>query len=109
MLIIGCQFEQIDWYKRNPILRKSAQNFRRCPSEGIHMTANSAVASTSGKVHPAALQETQRGLRAWMPMLLRFIPFALVLGAQAAQKGLCVVKVPFTTGPNFGVRAWVPV
>ncbi|WP_211238334.1 AzlC family ABC transporter permease [Deinococcus pimensis] len=31
-----------------------------------------------------------------------FIPFALVLGAQATQKGLSAVEVPLMTGLNFG-------
>lgn len=43
-----------------------------------------------------------RGLRAALPMMLGFVPFALVLGAQAAQKGLSVVEVPLMTGLNFG-------
>lgn len=34
--------------------------------------------------------------------MLGFVPFALVLGAQAAQKGLGAVEVPLLTGLNFG-------
>jgi 4-azaleucine resistance transporter AzlC len=34
--------------------------------------------------------------------MIGFVPFAMVLGAQAAQKGLTVVEVPLMTGLNFG-------
>lgn len=46
--------------------------------------------------------EIWRGARASLPVLLGFIPFALVLGAQAAQKGLDVHQVALMTGLNFG-------
>ena len=35
-------------------------------------------------------------------MMLSFVPFGLLLGAQAGQKGLSVVEVPLMTGLNFG-------
>lgn len=44
----------------------------------------------------------RRGLVQAMPIMAGFIPFALVLGAQAAQKGLSVIEVPLLTGLNFG-------
>lgn len=47
-------------------------------------------------------EEAWRGLRASLPVMLGFIPFALVLGAQATQKGLSVVEVALMTGLNFG-------
>jgi 4-azaleucine resistance transporter AzlC len=57
--------------------------------------------------------EAWRGLRASLPVMLGFVPFALVLGAQAAQKGLSAVEVPLLTGLNFAggseftaVRLW---
>lgn len=34
--------------------------------------------------------------------MLGFVPFALVLGAQASQKGLSPIEVPLMTGLNFG-------
>lgn len=43
-----------------------------------------------------------RGLRDAVPVLLGFLPFGLVLGAQATQKGLSAVEVPLLTGLNFG-------
>src|SRR3712207_5663188 len=46
--------------------------------------------------------EIQRGLKAVLPMMLSFVPFGLLLGAQASQKGLSVVEVPLMTGLNFG-------
>ncbi|TIW66519.1 MAG: branched-chain amino acid ABC transporter permease, partial [Mesorhizobium sp.] len=45
--------------------------------------------------------EFRRGVAASTPVLLGIIPYALVLGAQAAQKGLSVVEVPLMTGMNF--------
>lgn len=72
-----------------------------------------ATASESDHASRSAAQEARRGLRASLPVLLGFIPFALVLGAQAAQKGLSVVEVPLMTGLNFGggseftaIRLW---
>jgi 4-azaleucine resistance transporter AzlC len=46
--------------------------------------------------------EGWRGLAASVPMMLGFVPFALVLGAQASQKGLSLIEVPLMTGLNFG-------
>ncbi|MBC8830854.1 AzlC family ABC transporter permease, partial [Escherichia coli] len=51
---------------------------------------------------PAYVAEMGRGLRAALPVMLGFVPFALVLGAQAAQKGLSLFEVPMMTGMNFG-------
>ncbi len=45
--------------------------------------------------------EIKRGLKDATPMLLGIIPFALVLGTQATQKGFSVVEVPLLTGLNF--------
>jgi 4-azaleucine resistance transporter AzlC len=45
--------------------------------------------------------ELWRGFAASFPVLLGVVPFALVLGAQAAQKGLSVAEVPLMTGLNF--------
>lgn len=45
--------------------------------------------------------EFWRGVLAGMPVLLGIVPYALVLGAQAAQKGLSLVEVPLMTGLNF--------
>lgn len=57
--------------------------------------------------------EVARGLRAALPVMLGFIPFALVLGAQAAQKGLAPPAVALMTGLNFAggsefaaIRLW---
>jgi 4-azaleucine resistance transporter AzlC len=43
----------------------------------------------------------RRGLKAALPILIGFMPFALVLGAQAAQKGLSPIEVSLMTGLNF--------
>lgn len=45
--------------------------------------------------------EFWRGLVASLPVTAGFVPFALVLGAQAAQKGLSVAATPLMTGLNF--------
>lgn len=43
-----------------------------------------------------------RGLKDAMPVMAGFAAFALVLGAQAAQKGFLPFEVPLMTGLNFG-------
>lgn len=45
--------------------------------------------------------EFKRGMKLSLPMLIGMIPFALVLGTQAAQKGLSHLEVPLLTGLNF--------
>ncbi|SDY47561.1 AzlC family ABC transporter permease [Acinetobacter kyonggiensis] len=45
--------------------------------------------------------EFKRGIKISIPMLLGIIPFALVLGAQATQKGFSFIEVPLFTGLNF--------
>ena len=45
--------------------------------------------------------EFRRGMVSCLPVLLGIVPYALVLGAQAAQKGLSVAEVPVMTGLNF--------
>nr|WP_244619001.1 AzlC family ABC transporter permease [Pseudomonas syringae] len=50
----------------------------------------------------SAEKEWVRGAKAAVPVLLGFVPFALVLGAQASQKGLSVFEVALMTGLNFG-------
>lgn len=49
--------------------------------------------------HPG---EFRRGLATALPVMIGFIPFALVLGAQAVQKGFTQIEVPLLTGANFG-------
>ncbi|TKT81441.1 AzlC family ABC transporter permease [Aquamicrobium sp. LC103] len=45
--------------------------------------------------------EFRRGVASCVPVLLGTVPYALLLGAQAAQKGLSAVEVPLMTGLNF--------
>ena len=45
--------------------------------------------------------EFLRGIKTTLPMLLGFVPLALVLGTQAAQKGFSIVEVSLLTGLNF--------
>lgn len=63
---------------------------------------NTMQPSITAPLESAAKNEAWRGLRASFPVMLGFIPFALVLGAQAMQKGLSVIEVPLMTGMNFG-------
>jgi 4-azaleucine resistance transporter AzlC len=51
--------------------------------------------------HVAARSDFWRGVVACTPVMLGIVPYALVLGAQASQKGLSVVEVPLMTGLNF--------
>lgn len=46
--------------------------------------------------------EMKRGIKTAIPITLGFIPFALVLGAQATQKELTPLNIFFMTSLNFG-------
>ncbi|MCF9046897.1 AzlC family ABC transporter permease [Acinetobacter nectaris] len=43
----------------------------------------------------------KRGIKMSIPVLLGIIPFALVLGTQATQKGFSTLEIPLLTGLNF--------
>lgn len=58
--------------------------------------------SVGNAVMEGARSEVWRGLRASFPVMLGFVPFALVLGSQAFQKGFSLLEVPLMTGLNFG-------
>lgn len=60
-----------------------------------------AAAAMPGERSLQLRSEFRRGLVASLPVTAGFVPFALVLGAQAAQKGLSVVETPLLTGLNF--------
>lgn len=45
--------------------------------------------------------EFWRGMRESVPIQIGILPFALILGAQAAKKGMSVLEVPLMTGMNF--------
>ncbi|TGV75926.1 branched-chain amino acid ABC transporter permease, partial [Mesorhizobium sp. M00.F.Ca.ET.158.01.1.1] len=45
--------------------------------------------------------EFRRGVTSCAPVLVGTIPYALVLGAQATQKGLSTVELSMMTGLNF--------
>lgn len=47
-------------------------------------------------------KEMYRGFICSLPVLIGFLPFGLLLGAQAAQKGLSPVSLGLMTGFNFG-------
>ena len=57
--------------------------------------------STTELTYSIEFREFLRGLKTSIPMLLGIIPFALVLGTQAAQKGFSAIEVPLLTGLNF--------
>ncbi|WP_448622339.1 AzlC family ABC transporter permease [Dickeya fangzhongdai] len=46
--------------------------------------------------------EFSRGLLAAIPVMIGFVPFGLLLGAQAAQKGFSAPELMLMTGLNFG-------
>ncbi|WP_425537669.1 AzlC family ABC transporter permease [Pseudaminobacter soli (ex Li et al. 2025)] len=52
-------------------------------------------------VERSSFSEAFRGLRDALPVMLGFVPLALVLGYQAAQKGFSPIEVPLLTGLNF--------
>lgn len=57
---------------------------------------------TLGMDTPAIVApELRRGMRASLPITLGVAPAGLVLGAQAAQKGLSLLELPMMTGLNF--------
>ncbi|KES12616.1 putative branched-chain amino acid permease (azaleucine resistance), partial [Snodgrassella alvi SCGC AB-598-O02] len=45
--------------------------------------------------------EMKRGLIAALPIMLSFVPFALLLGAQAVQKGITSGQITLMAGINF--------
>lgn len=58
---------------------------------------------------PSGMPEFWRGLKLSVPVLLGFIPFGLVLGAQASEKGLSPLEIGLLTGFNFGGGSEFPV
>lgn len=63
------------------------------------MNVTDALAAREAK--QSSWAEFRRGIVACTPILIGVVPFALVLGAQAAQKGLSALEVPLMTGLNF--------
>ena len=62
---------------------------------------NSLSAASQESPATPARTEFRRGVAASVPVVLGVAPMALVLGAQAAQKGLTLAEVPLMTGLNF--------
>ncbi len=58
--------------------------------------------ASDARLYGGARSELWRGLKDGIPVMLGFVPFALVLGAQAAAKGFSIAEVPLMTGLNFG-------
>lgn len=50
----------------------------------------------------ASTHEFSRGFLAAIPVMIGFVPFGLLLGTQAAQKGLSTPELMLMTGLNFG-------
>ena len=57
---------------------------------------------SNGAVRISQRSEFRRGIADALPVMAGFVPFALVLGAQAVEKGLSGPEVPLMTGLNFG-------
>ncbi|MDO4997844.1 MAG: AzlC family ABC transporter permease [Neisseria sp.] len=47
------------------------------------------------------MSEFVRGMKESIPIQVGILPFALILGAQGAKKGMTVAEVPLMTGLNF--------
>ena len=62
-------------------------------------TFNSSTDSLARQA--SAGHEFRRGLEESLPVLIGFLPIALVLGAQAAEKGFQTFEVPMMAGGNF--------
>ena len=65
-------------------------------SEQLQRSKPWTVKSVNG-----GLSEVRRGALRMAPLLIGVVPFGLVLGAQAGQKGLSVVEVGLMCGLNF--------
>lgn len=57
--------------------------------------------STQSALSIRDFSEFKRGVKQSIPLLFGITPFALVLGAQATQKGFSTLEVPLLTGLNF--------
>ncbi|NLC23954.1 MAG: AzlC family ABC transporter permease [Oxalobacter sp.] len=57
--------------------------------------------SLAAEISPAKKQDAWQGIKDALPVTIGFIPFALLLGAQASRKGLSAVEVPLMTALNF--------
>jgi 4-azaleucine resistance transporter AzlC len=62
-------------------------------------TFNSSSGSVASQLSTGA--EFRRGIAESLPVLIGFLPIALVLGAQATAKGFSLWQVPLMTGANF--------
>lgn len=50
---------------------------------------------------PEIQQEFKRGIKDVLPIMIGIIPFGLILGAQAGQKGMSVLETTLMMGLNF--------
>lgn len=62
---------------------------------------NQSISSCPASSATSTTGEALRGLRDAVPVMIGFVPLALVLGAQAAKKGLSLFDVPLMTASNF--------
>ncbi len=74
----------------------------------LEVTMNTLEPVLNDPPATAPQSELRRGAVAALPVLLGFIPFALVLGAQASQQQLAAGEVALMTGLNFGVARSLP-
>jgi 4-azaleucine resistance transporter AzlC len=77
------------------VLVEPTANGVATPTPGIPLTLDGGEPTHSPR------NEFRRGVLAIAPLLIGAIPFGLVLGAQAAQKGLSFVEVALMCGLNF--------
>jgi len=59
------------------------------------------MTAANQKIIETTRSELLRGAMAGLPLIFGFLPFAIVLGAQAVQKGLSVLEITLMTGLSF--------
>lgn len=68
-----------------------------------HLTMSEIVSSINPIIKPSSNRmEILRGIKDAFPVMIGFIPIALVLGAKATEKNFSILEVPLLTGINFG-------
>lgn len=76
--------------------------FPRLLLTGRHDFTTGTMQTTSPPIRQGTFwPEFLRGMKTSLPLLIAFVPFGLLLGSRAVQKGFSIVEVPLLTGLNF--------
>jgi len=70
-------------------------------TDSMDSPADNVISPAAEPVAPSRAAEFGRGLREATPVVMGTLPYALVLGAQASQKGLSPLEMPLMAGLNF--------